>query len=62
MTMSQKKKPVVPEAKQALNTFKEEVARELGLQNQTHAGYVGGNMTKKMVKEAEESLTHLGRS
>lgn len=60
--MSQKRRPAVPEARQALNTFKAEIARELGLQDETHAGYVGGNMVKKMVEEAEKSLTHLGRS
>lgn len=52
----------MPEARQALNTFKAEIAQELGLQKETHAGYVGGNMVKKMVEEAEKSLTHLGRS
>ncbi|SET27977.1 Small, acid-soluble spore protein, alpha/beta type [Natronincola peptidivorans] len=60
--MKKRNNPVVPEARQALNTFKTEVARELGLQNDTHAGHVGGNMVKKMVEEAEKSLTHLGRS
>ncbi|WP_026478066.1 alpha/beta-type small acid-soluble spore protein [Alkaliphilus transvaalensis] len=57
-----KRNPVVPEARQALASFKEEIARELGLENQTNAGYVGGNMVKKMVEEAERSLTNLGRS
>ncbi|AOY75992.1 alpha/beta-type small acid-soluble spore protein [Clostridium formicaceticum] len=60
--MKKTKNPVIPEARQALNSFKAEVARELGLQNNTSAGYVGGNMVKKMVEEAEKSLTHLGRS
>ncbi|SCY66828.1 alpha/beta-type small acid-soluble spore protein [Alkaliphilus peptidifermentans] len=56
------KRPIVPEARQALVSFKQEIAKELGLQNETKAGYVGGNMVKKMVEEAEKSLTHLGRS
>lgn len=60
--MSTRRKPVVPEAKQALTSFKYEIAKELGLENQTHAGYVGGQMVKKMIEEAEKSLTHLGRS
>ncbi len=57
-----KRNPVVPEARQALTSFKEEMARELGLEKETYAGYVGGNMVKKMVEDAEKSLTHLGRS
>ncbi|MDR5658705.1 alpha/beta-type small acid-soluble spore protein [Serpentinicella sp. ANB-PHB4] len=60
--MSNRKNPVVPEAKQALNSFKMEIAKELGLENETPAGYVGGQMVKKMVEEAEKSLIHLGRS
>ena len=60
--MTKKGRPVVPEARQALNSFKAEVAKELGLQKETNAGYVGGNMVKKMVEEAENYLEHLGRS
>lgn len=60
--MINNKKPVVPEARQALESFKEEVAKELGLENETRAGYVGGHMVKKLVEQAEHSLTHLGRS
>lgn len=60
--MNNNRRPVVPEARQALNSFKEEIARELGLETETRAGYVGGNMVKKMVEEAEKSLTNLGRS
>lgn len=60
--MTHNKKPVVPEARQALESFKEEVAKELGLENETRAGYVGGHMVKKLVEQAEHSLTHLGRS
>lgn len=60
--MTNNKKPVVPEARQALESFKEEVAKELGLENETRAGYVGGHMVKKLVEQAEHSLTHLGRS
>ncbi len=50
------RKSVVPEARIALNSFKEEIAKELGLENATYAGYVGGNMVKKMVERAERSL------
>ncbi len=60
--MENKNKVVIPEARQALELFKEEIANELGLENETRAGYVGGHMVKKMVEDAEKSLVHLGRS
>ncbi|MBU5677164.1 alpha/beta-type small acid-soluble spore protein [Alkaliphilus sp. MSJ-5] len=60
--MINKNKVVIPEARQALELFKEEIANELGLENETRAGYVGGHMVKKMVEDAEKSLVHLGRS
>lgn len=60
--MAKNKGAIVPEARLALESFKEEIARELGLENETRAGYVGGNMVKWMVEEAEKSLTNLGRS
>ncbi|WP_434303936.1 small, acid-soluble spore protein, alpha/beta type [Clostridium botulinum] len=57
---------VVPEAKQGLNNLKMEVANEVGLSNYDTVdkgnltarqnGYVGGNMTKKMVEAYENSL------
>ncbi|ABS32914.1 small acid-soluble spore protein [Clostridium botulinum] len=57
---------VVPEAKQGLNNLKMEVANEVGLSNYDSIdkgnltarqnGYVGGNMTKKMVEAYENSL------
>ena len=59
--------PAVPAASSALNTFKMEVANELGLTNYDQIdkgqlssrqnGYVGGNMTKKMVAFAEHALS-----
>nr|WP_148133899.1 alpha/beta-type small acid-soluble spore protein [Candidatus Formimonas warabiya] len=58
--------PVRPGAGAALNQFKLEVASELGLANYDQVdkgnltsrqnGYVGGNMTKKMVAFAEQAL------
>lgn len=60
--MSNRKNIAVPEARQALQSFKAEIAKELGLENETAAGYVGGHMVKRMIEEAERSLTHLGRS
>jgi len=56
----------VPEAKEALNQFKYEVANELGIQlkqgyngdlKSKDAGYIGGNMTKKLVEQAERQMS-----
>lgn len=58
---------VVPEAKAALNSFKLEIASELGLANYDQIdkgnltsrqnGYVGGYMTKKLVEMAEKQMS-----
>ncbi len=63
--MSNKK--VVPEAKNALNQMKLEIANELGLANYESAdkgnltarqnGYVGGYMTKKLVEMAQNQMS-----
>ena len=60
------KTPLKPEATSAMKRFKMEVANELGLSNYDQIdkgqlssrqnGYVGGNMTKKMVAFAEQAL------
>lgn len=57
---------VVPEARNALDKFKLEVANELGITNYDNIdkgnltsrenGYVGGNMVKKMVESYERSI------
>ena len=57
---------VVPQAKQALNQMKLEIANELGMAiyqqmdkgNLTarENGYVGGYMTKKLVEMAEQQM------
>ncbi|OFI06532.1 small, acid-soluble spore protein C2 [Clostridium acetireducens DSM 10703] len=56
---------VVPEAKEALNKFKMETAREVGVNlkegyngdlTSRDAGRVGGNMVKKMVEAYEKSM------
>ena len=57
---------VKPEAKNALNNMKTEIANELGLANYgtmdkgnltaRQNGYVGGYMTKKLVEIAEQQL------
>lgn len=58
--------PVITSASGALDRFKMEVANELGINNYDQIdkgqlssrqnGYVGGNMTKKMVAYAEQAL------
>lgn len=58
---------VVPEAKQALNQMKTEIANELGLSNYEamdkgnltarQNGYVGGYMTKKLVEMAQRQMS-----
>jgi len=57
---------VVPEARQALNSMKAEIANELGLSNyetqdkgnlsSRQNGYVGGYMTKRLVEQAQRNL------
>lgn len=57
---------VVPEARQALDSMKLEVASELGLSNYADIdkgtltsrqnGYVGGYITKRLVEQAQNSL------
>lgn len=51
-----KNRGIVPEARIALNSFKEEIAKELGLEDFTYAGYVGGNMVRRMVETAEKEM------
>ena len=57
---------VVPEARAALNSFKLEIANELGLSNydsidkgnltSRQNGYVGGYMVKRLVEMAENQM------
>ena len=57
---------VVPQAKQALNQMKLEIANELGMSNYQQMdkgnltarenGYVGGYMTQKLVEMAEQQM------
>jgi len=55
----------VPEARQAMNNMKHEVANELGITlNQGYngnltskdAGHIGGNMVKKMIEAQERQM------
>lgn len=58
---------VVPEARHALNQMKLEVASELGLSNYDEIdkgsltsrqnGYVGGNMTRRLVEMAQKQIS-----
>ena len=57
---------LVPEARQALDQMKLEIASELGMSNYNSMdkgnlpsrqnGYVGGNMTKRLVQMAQQSM------
>ena len=56
---------VVPEAADALNKFKYEVASEVGVNlkdgyngdiSARDAGRIGGNMVKKLIKQAEDQM------
>lgn len=64
-------KTVVPQAKQALNQMKLEIANELGMDDYQQVdkgnltarqnGYVGGYMTKKLVEMAEQQMAGKGQ-
>ena len=56
---------VVPEAKEALNKFKYEVANEVGVNlkqgyngdlSSRDAGRIGGQMVKKLIQQAENHM------
>lgn len=56
---------VVPEAKEALNKFKYEVANEVGVKlkqgyngdlSSRDAGRIGGQMVKKLIQQAENQM------
>ena len=62
---SQKSRQMVPEAKQALNNMKFEIARELGVNlkqgyngdlSSRENGYVGGYMVKRLIEQAENQM------
>ena len=64
--MTNSNKSVVPEAKEALNKFKYEVANEVGVNlkqgyngdlSSKDAGRIGGNMVRKMIQQAENNMT-----
>lgn len=56
----------VPEARQAMNNMKHEVANELGITlnngyngdiTAKNAGYIGGNMVRKMIEAQERQMS-----
>ena len=63
--MARSNQKVVPEAKEALNKFKYEVANEVGVTlkdgyngnlSSRDAGRIGGNMVKKLIARAENNM------
>ena len=66
MTNSQSSKMEVPQAKEAMDKFKMEVASELGVPlknggyngdlSSAQAGSIGGEMVRQMIKRQEESM------
>lgn len=63
---SSKNQTIIPEAKHALDSFKQEVASEIGVKipengywgdmTSRECGSVGGNMVKKLVAMGEQQL------
>ena len=56
----------IPEARQAMENMKQEVANELGITlnkdyngnlSSKDAGHIGGNMVKKMIEAQERSMS-----
>ena len=67
MASSSSNYKAVPEATDALNKFKYEVANEVGVSlkdgyngniSARDAGRIGGNMVKKMIQQAESQLAN----
>ena len=65
MASNNSNRSVVPEAKEALNKFKYEVASEVGVNlkqgyngdlSSRDAGRIGGQMVKKMIQQAENNM------
>lgn len=65
MTNNSSSKMEVPQAKEAMNRFKMEVANEIGVNlkqgyngdlTSREAGSIGGEMVRQMIKKQEESM------
>ena len=63
---SNQRSAMVPEARQALNNMKYEIAGELGINLKQgyngdlpsrQAGYIGGYMTKRLIEQAERAMS-----
>ncbi|MBR1389925.1 MAG: alpha/beta-type small acid-soluble spore protein [Lachnospiraceae bacterium] len=63
---SSSNRTAVPQAKEAMNRFKQEVASELGVNlkegyngdlTSAQAGSIGGEMVKKMIQRQEEQMS-----
>ena len=61
----QSSRPEVPQAREALNNMKYEIARELGINlkqgyngdlTSRENGYVGGYMVKRLIEQAEKQM------
>ncbi|MBR6571595.1 MAG: alpha/beta-type small acid-soluble spore protein [Clostridia bacterium] len=61
----QSSRPEVPQAREALDNMKYEIARELGINlkqgyngdlTSRENGYVGGYMVKRLIKQAEQQM------
>lgn len=64
--MNSSNKTMVPEAQDAMNRFKMEAANEVGVNLKQgyngdlpsrQAGYIGGYMTKRLIEQAERSMS-----
>ena len=64
-TTGQSSRPEVPQAREALNNMKYEIARELGINlkqgyngdlTARENGYVGGYMVKRLIEQAERQM------
>ena len=67
MASNNSNKKLVPEAMEALNKFKYEVASEVGVTlkdgyngnlSSRDAGRIGGNMVKKLIQQAESNMAN----
>ena len=67
MAYSNSNKKLVPEAMNALDKFKYEVASEVGVNlkegyngdiSARDAGRIGGNMVRKLIQQAESQMTN----
>ena len=69
MTNKNSSKMEVPQAKEAMNRFKMEVANEIGVNlkegyngdlTSSQAGSIGGEMVRRMIKRQEEQMANGG--